>query len=101
MKIAAAAKILEWIQNKMEVFDVASEFIQKEKCREHFICELYHRNYMEDSWVLNKLHNLLENFPIFHNAKMSSNDSMSRREGCQYHYNGCTAISRTFHGNYL
>lgn len=98
LTIGSAEKILRWIENTKEIFEVASEFLREEKCREHLICEAYQRDYMNGIWGLDHLSKLLEYFPLFYNAKMASHDSKSRSEGCNYHYTGCAAISRTFHG---
>ena len=86
---------------------MASEVLREDQCREHLICEAYQRDFMSD-WGIDEIPNsglffsllqvLEEFFPVFSKAKRASSDSKSRSEGCNYHYTGCTAISRAFHG---
>ena len=80
------------------MFDVASELLQEEKCREHLICEAYQREFMSSIPGLDHLTNFLEYFPLFQNAKIYSDHSKSKSGGCTNHYIGCSAINRVFHG---
>ena len=81
------------------MFDVASELLQNEKCQEHLICEAYQRDFMSSMLGFDSyLGNMLEYFPLFQKAKTVSNNSKSRKGGCQNYYTECPAINKAFHG---
>ena len=97
--IGATSRILRWIENTMEMFDVASEVLQDEKCQERLICEAYQREFMSSILGFDSyLGNMLEYFPLFQKAKTVSNHSKSRQGGCGYHYSGCPAINKAIYG---
>ena len=82
----------------MEMFNVASELFQKEKCREQLICEAYHHEFISNIPFFDYLTKFLELFPLVQKARSASKYSKSKGEGCNNTYTGCAAISRAFYG---
>ena len=91
-----APRILQWLQNAMEVFDVGSEAFKNHHCREYLICEAYQTEFTSGILGSKYLTHILDNYPIFRRAKSASNNSKSRQEGCSPNYTGCSAMARVF-----
>ena len=91
-----APRILQWIQNTMEVFDVGAEAFRNYNCREYLICEAYQTGFTSGILESKYLTHILDNYPIFGRAKSASNNSKSRQDGCSPNYTDCSATARIF-----